>query len=101
MIDPNGNTTTTAYNATGDPTSVTDDLGRTTTTTYNLFNEPLVTVDPLGITTTNTYDTHGNLTKKVVTADSSCTSNLWRPPRTPSVRQRPVLVTSFAGTGAK
>ena len=75
VTDPDGYTTTTVYNATGDPTSVTDNLGHTTTTTYNSFNEPLVTVDPLGITTTDTYDTHGNLTKKVVTADSSCTSN--------------------------
>jgi RHS repeat-associated protein len=75
VTDPNGNTTRTVYNTTGDPTSVTDNLGQTTTTTYNSFNEPLVTVDPLGITTTNTYDAHGNLTKKAVTADSSCTSH--------------------------
>ena len=73
--DPDANTTTTTYNATGDVTSTTDALSHKTTTTYNSFNEPLVTVDPMGITTTDTYDAYGNLTKKVVTADSACTSN--------------------------
>ncbi len=74
--DPDGNTTTTTYTATGhgNVASTTDPLGHRTTTTYNAFNEPLVTVDPMGITTTDSYDTHGNLIKNVVTADSSCAS---------------------------
>ena len=54
--------------------STTDPLSHKTTTTYNSFNEPLVTVDPMGVTTTDTYDTHGNLIKKVVTADTACRS---------------------------
>ncbi len=75
VTDPDGNTATTTYNATGDVTSTTDPLRNKTTTTYNSFNEPLVTVDPMGITTTDTYDTYGDLVKKVVTADSVCKSN--------------------------
>jgi RHS repeat-associated protein len=73
--DPDGNTATTTYNTTGDATSTTDPQGNKTTTTYNSFNEPVVTIDPMGITTNDTYDTYGDLTKKVVTADTACRSN--------------------------
>ncbi len=72
--DPDGYTTTTTYNATGDVTATTDPLSHKMTTTYNSFNEPVVTINPMGVTTNDTYDTHGNLIKKVVTADTACRS---------------------------
>ena len=60
-VDPDGNITTSAYDAHGDVLSTTDPLGRTTTYTYNSFGEVLTKTDPAGVTTTNTYGGKGNL----------------------------------------
>jgi RHS repeat-associated protein len=60
--DPNGHTTTYAYDSGSYyPTSVTDALGRVTKRTYNTFEEPLTVTDPAGTTTTYAYDASGNL----------------------------------------
>ena len=60
--DARGNTTTSAYNATGQLTSTTDPLGHVTSYTYNALQETLTSVTPGEKTTTRTYDTNGNLT---------------------------------------
>jgi len=61
VTDPNGQTWSYTYDASGNLTSVTDPLSETTTTTYNNLDEPTSVTTPLGETTTYTYDTHGNL----------------------------------------
>jgi RHS repeat-associated protein len=60
VTDPNGNSTTSTFDAEGNTLSTTDALGRTTTNTYDSFNDLLTTADPMGVTTTMTYDAHGN-----------------------------------------
>lgn len=90
MVDPDGNTTTYAYDAQGDLVSVTDPLGDTTTYAYDVLGREtastapagnvdgaersastttyrydalgrlLATTGPLGRTTTYTYDAAGN-----------------------------------------
>jgi RHS repeat-associated protein len=71
VIDPNGNTTTSTYDADGNALTVTDPLSNETVSTYNSFNEPLTITDPLGIETENTYDSHGDLTETAVNGLSS------------------------------
>ncbi|MEU0535382.1 RHS repeat-associated core domain-containing protein [Amycolatopsis tolypomycina] len=61
--DPNGKTTTTAYDAFGDKSSVTDPLGHKTTYGYNTATGLLTsTVDANGKTTTDAHDAYGNVT---------------------------------------
>lgn len=60
VTDPNGNSTTSTFDAEGNTLSTTDALGRTTTNTYDSFNDLLTTADPMGVTTTMTYDARGN-----------------------------------------
>jgi RHS repeat-associated protein len=60
ITDPNGDTTTQTWDASGNLLSRTDPLGRTTTYTYDAQNNLLTFTDPSGVTTTNTYDVHGN-----------------------------------------
>jgi len=62
VVDPKGNTTTYANDASGNPLTVTDPIGRVASSTYNSFNEPLTVQDGNGVTTTNAYDARGNLT---------------------------------------
>ncbi len=64
VIDPNGHTTTSTYDSSGNVLSMTDPLGRTTTATYNADNEPLTVTDPIGVTTSYAYDPSGNLLSK-------------------------------------
>jgi YD repeat-containing protein len=71
VTNPDGETTTYAYDTQGNVTSVTDALGRTTAATYNSFNEPTSVTTPSGETTTYTYDTDGNLLS-VSTPDGPC-----------------------------
>ena len=59
--DPNGNTTSAAYDANGNETSSTNADGDTTTSQYNAFDEPTSITDPAGNTTTDSYDASGNL----------------------------------------
>jgi RHS repeat-associated protein len=61
VTDPDGHTSTAAYDSDGNTTAFTDALGRRTTATYNSFDEPVTTTDPSGVTTTRTYDSRGNL----------------------------------------
>lgn len=65
--DPNGNTTTTAYNTPVGPytqTTVTNVLNQQTITTLDpRWLVPLTTIDPNGNTTTQTYDKLGRLSK--------------------------------------
>ncbi len=75
VVDANNHTTTYTYNSNNEVASSTDPLSHKTSYTYNSFGEVLTTTDPLGIVETNTFDADGNLTKKVLTADSSCSSN--------------------------
>jgi len=61
VTDPNGNTISSTYDASGNLLTVTDPLGHTTTNTYNNLNLLASTTDPKGITTTFAYDGNGNL----------------------------------------
>ncbi|QYN26418.1 transglycosylase SLT domain-containing protein [Amycolatopsis sp. DSM 110486] len=62
--DPNGKTTTTAYDAFGDSTSVTDPLGHITKSGYDTATGWLTTsTDANGKTTTDDHDTYGNVTR--------------------------------------
>lgn len=74
VADPDGNVTTTTYDARGNPLVVTDPLGNTTTKTYNAFNEPLTVTDADNVTTTYTYDANGNMTSKSTPLTSSTTT---------------------------
>jgi len=58
--NPNGQTATNIYDATGNVLSSTDPLNRTTTYKYDGLNHLTSFTDPLGITTTLTYDSAGN-----------------------------------------
>ena len=62
VTDPNGDTTTTTYDALGDVLSTVDPLLRTTSATYNSFGEPLTKEDGTGVTTTYTYNSDGDVT---------------------------------------
>lgn len=75
VTDPDNHTTTYTYGSTFNPTSITDPMNQKSSFTWNSFGEVLTAKDPLGILDTNTYDSYGNLTKRVLTADSTCTSN--------------------------
>jgi RHS repeat-associated protein len=59
--DPLGHVTHFAYNAVGFLTSLTDARGKTTTYAYNNFGDLTSTTDPLGHKTTRTYDGNRNL----------------------------------------
>jgi len=59
--DPNGHTTRTTYDASGNVLSRTDPLSRTTTYTYDGYNSVTSMTDPRGVTTVYTYDGHENL----------------------------------------
>jgi RHS repeat-associated protein len=63
VTDPNGKTTTFAFDAMSHPTAVTDALGKTTSYTYNDRGWVATATDPLGRKTTYAYDDRGNLTK--------------------------------------
>jgi len=67
MLDPDGHSTTSTYDASGNLLTSTDALGNTTTYTYNSLNEPLTIIDPESIETAYTYDGDGNVETKVVT----------------------------------
>jgi YD repeat-containing protein len=66
-INPEGQVTSTDYDADGNVLTSVDAEGNATTYTYNGFNEPLTVTDPMGIVTTSTYDDNGNVETKVVT----------------------------------
>ncbi len=59
--DPNGHTTRTTYDASGNVLSRTDPLSRTTTYTYDGYNSVTSMTDPRGVTMVYTYDGHENL----------------------------------------
>jgi RHS repeat-associated protein len=59
--DPDGHTTTSSVDASGNVLATNDPLGRQTSATYNSLNEPLTKIDGNGVTTTYTYDAQGNL----------------------------------------
>ena len=59
--DPNGHSTVTVVDGSGNPVTVTDALGRQTVNTFNSFNEILTSEDPNNVSTTSTYDSRGNL----------------------------------------
>jgi RHS repeat-associated protein len=61
FTDPNGNSTTLAYDAYGNRTSVTDALGRTTTTAYDILGRTTSTTTASGKTTTFAYNPAGFL----------------------------------------
>lgn len=70
QTDPVGNITTDGYDTVGRVTSVISPNGNvsggnpsayTSTMTYNAYGEPLTITDPLGHTTTYTYDANANL----------------------------------------
>ena len=56
ITDPNGNTTTRAYDAQGNLLSIIDALGHRTVFSYDNEGRRLMTTDPLGKITTLTYD---------------------------------------------
>ena len=64
--DPNGNTSTATFYASGLPQTVVDADGNSTSYTYNSFDEPLTVTDPKGIVTTYTYNGDGDVLTKVV-----------------------------------
>ncbi len=66
VIDGDGNVTSTAYDAQGNPTSVTDPLNRTTSYTYNSLGEVTSMTEPktvngVAVRTTTSYDAAGNM----------------------------------------
>lgn len=61
VTDPNGDTTTSSYDSSGNLLSTTDPLGNTTSYDYNSFNEVQDKTSPLGETTSYSYDGSGNL----------------------------------------
>jgi RHS repeat-associated protein len=61
--DPRGKTTTLAYNAFGDLTSVTDPLSHATSYGYDALGRRTTVTDPLQHTTTTTYDARGRVTR--------------------------------------
>ena len=69
--DPAGNTSTTTFDANGNPLVATDAFGNQTVSTYNQYNEPLTVTDPKGVTTTNSYDSEGNILSKSVALPGS------------------------------
>jgi RHS repeat-associated protein len=60
VTDPNGHTTTYAYDSQGNQTSSKDPLGHTTSATYDSLNDVLSHYDQMGVATTYTYDSRGN-----------------------------------------
>jgi RHS repeat-associated protein len=92
VVDPDGNITSTEWNALGDPVSVTDPNGGTRSYLYNPDNELSESVDPLGRTTTYTYseprltaitDPAGNVTKYLQAADGQ-TCEVLKPDAAPT-----------------
>jgi RHS repeat-associated protein len=63
-VDPNGNTTRSYYDSSGNLLSQVDSLGRATTASYDTLDNPLTTTDGKGVTTTFAYDSHGNPTSR-------------------------------------
>jgi len=61
VTDPNGHTTTYAYDSRGNLASQTDALGHSTTYSYDSLNDQTSAKDANGVTTTRTYDAAGNL----------------------------------------
>ncbi|HXS64559.1 MAG TPA: DUF6531 domain-containing protein [Streptosporangiaceae bacterium] len=59
--NPDGDTTTSTYDANGNLLTTTDALGNKTTYAYNGLNQVLTKTDPLGLTTSYSYDSKGNL----------------------------------------
>jgi RHS repeat-associated protein len=62
IIDPNLQTTTQAWDASGNQLTRTDPLGHQTTYSYDSLNDVTAVTDPLNVNTSSTYDANGNLT---------------------------------------
>ena len=62
ITDPAGVTEQIAYDANGNPASVTDASGHETATQFNESGQLIAETDPSGNTTTYAYDANGNLT---------------------------------------
>lgn len=75
VTDPEGEISSSSYDASGDVTSTTDYAGYTATSTYNSFGEPLVVTTATGNTTTYTYDSAGNVLT-ITRADGSTGSTV-------------------------
>jgi RHS repeat-associated protein len=77
FTDELGHVTSYAYDAAGNlatqSAQLTSTTAVTTSYTYNSFGEPLTVTDPLGNTTTNTYDANGNLLTVTTPAPNSST----------------------------
>lgn len=61
VTDPDGNVTTSTYDASGDLLTKTNPLGNVTSYTYNGLGEVLTRESPQGETTSYSYDSRGNL----------------------------------------
>jgi len=95
-IDPNGNTTSFTYDASGHVLTRTDWAG-TWTYTYNNFGEVLTAKDPLGNTTTNVYDTKGNLTSTTTPSPDGGTTPGSKTQFTYDTKGEPLTVTDPLG----
>jgi RHS repeat-associated protein len=62
--DANGNTTSTVFNAAGQPLTVTNALEQTTQVVYDSQNHPTTITDSLGRQTVSVYDDHNNLVRQ-------------------------------------
>jgi RHS repeat-associated protein len=62
VTDPDGRTTTLAFDAASVPASESDATGATTSITYDSRGFPVAVTDAMGRTTTYTYDSKGNVT---------------------------------------
>ncbi|MGT2461152.1 RHS repeat-associated core domain-containing protein [Sinomonas atrocyanea] len=62
VTDPDGRTTTIAYDAAGNRTSITDPLGNTTSYTFDAIGRTLTSKTPRGNTTSYTFDADSRLT---------------------------------------
>jgi YD repeat-containing protein len=67
-------TTTTAYDADGNPITATDARGNITTTVYNADDQPTLVTDPDGNSTLTCYDANGNKVQTVPPAGVAASS---------------------------